>query len=190
VVWWKVMDSHRRLLARAAVAGVTAAAAVFGSSLLAVVPAAHAAPPSDGQGYVDSTARCATPASMVVFGSTDSSRVAICRAADGDLEYRGVRVRDGARLIAAATEAADGAFTAVRDGVEYVVSSKSLDIRVGEKVIREELMLDFHRGGSASAEAATGTEDESQAETHSESPETSSAPLPPPLPAEVGAGGS
>jgi len=184
------MDSHRIPFTRAAVASAIAAAAVF-----AAAPTAHAAPPSDSQGYVDSTARCATPASVVAFGSTDSSRVAICESADGDLEYRGVRVRDGARLIAAATEAADGAFTAVRDGVEYAVTSRALVIRVGKKVIREELMLDFHRPGSG-AETDSGSDSgadsgtETPSETPSAAPETPTTPLPPPLPAEVGAGGS
>lgn len=145
------------------------------TALLAAAAPAAAAPPSDGQGYIDSTARCTAPATAVVFGSTSGSRVAICKSADGDLEYRGVRVRDGARLIAPASQSADGAFTAVRDGIEYMVTSDALVISAGEKVIRDEEMLDFHRPGSSAA---------------SQTPTTSKTPLPPPLPAEVGGDGS
>ena len=54
-------------------------AATGALALLAVaVPSALAAPASDGQGYLDSTARCASPSTAVAFGSTESSRVAIC----------------------------------------------------------------------------------------------------------------
>ncbi|MEH3139913.1 MAG: hypothetical protein PGN37_06945 [Mycobacterium kyogaense] len=146
-----------------------------GAALLVAAPSAASTPPSDSQGYVDSTARCAAPATVVVFGSTSGSRVAICKSTDGDLEYRGVRVRDGAKLIAPATQSADGAFTATRDGIEYMVTSDALVISAAEKVIRDEEMVDFHRPGSTAATQA---------------PKTSSTPLPPPLPAEVGGDGS
>ncbi len=162
------MSAHRLLLARAALP-----MAVAVPLLLATAPAALSAPPSDGQGYLDSTARCTAPATVLVFGSTGTSRVAICKTADGDLEYRGVRVRDGAKLFAEATRSADGAYTATRDGIEYMVTSSALVISAGEKVIRDEPMLDFHRPGATPAATATPT-----------------TPLPPPLPAEVGADGS
>ncbi len=171
VLWWKMMPFPPSTPARAVLA-ITAAAA----ALLVAAPAAASAPPSDSQGYVDSTARCASPATPVVFGSTSGSRVAICKSADGDLEYRGVRVRDGARLIASASQSADGAFTAVRDGIEYMVTSDALVISAGEKVIRDEEMLDFHRPGDTAAAP--------------QAPKTSTTPLPPPLPAEVGGDGS
>jgi hypothetical protein len=58
------------------------------SAIAVGLPLAFAAPSTDGAGYVDSTARCAAPSTVVLFGSTDSSRVAICKAADGKFEYR------------------------------------------------------------------------------------------------------
>ena len=61
-------------------------------------PAATAAPATDDQGYVDSTARCTPPDVEVAFGNTTTSRVAICKTPGGQYEYRGVRVRDGAKL--------------------------------------------------------------------------------------------
>ncbi|TRW77017.1 hypothetical protein FK535_27160 [Mycolicibacterium sp. 018/SC-01/001] len=166
------MPSSLSLPVRTALAATAAACAV--TVVLAAAPSAAAAPPSDSQGYVDSTARCASPATAVVFGSTAGSRVAICKSADGDLQYRGVRVRDGAKLILSASQSADGAYTAESDGIEYMVTSDALVISAGEKVIRDEEMLDFHRAGSA----ATATRS------------TSTTPLPPPLPAEVGGDGS
>ncbi|CQD02804.1 hypothetical protein ACT17_15650 [Mycolicibacterium conceptionense] len=143
--------------------------------MLAVgVPAASAAPSSDARGYVDSTARCATADATVLFGSTDASRVAICSVSGGKYEYRGVRLRDGAKLIVPATRNDDGAFRVENAGIEYLVTSKSLVLSVGEKVIREEAMVDFHRPGAPAPAAASPT------------PTT---PLPPPLAAEVGGSG-
>lgn len=137
------------------------------------VPSAAAAPATDEQGYVDSTARCAEPNTVVEFGSTADSRVAVCKSSEGEYQYRGVRLRDGAKLILSATRSDDGAFIAENNGVEYTVAAKSLIISAGEKVIREEPWIDFHGGGAASA------------------PSTKAAPttpLPPPLPAEEGGG--
>jgi hypothetical protein len=149
--------SLNRLLATAA-AGLAMVCA-------AGLPSASAAPASDAAGYVDSVARCTSAATTVVFGSTDSSRVAICKTAAGQYEYRGVRLRDGAKLIVPASASGDG-FTADNDGISYAVTAKSPVISMGDKVIRDEPMVDFHR---ADAPAPTPT-----------------TPLPPPLPAEVG----
>lgn len=159
---------------------LTVAAATACVALLCA-PTAAGAPESDSRGYVDSTARCAAPDSAVVFGYTASSRVAICRSSDGDLTYRGVRVRDGARLITAATRTADGAYAAKRDGIEYLVSAESLLISAGEKIIREEAMLDFQQPGASS------TSSPAPSATPKPTP-TSTKPLPPPLAAEVGGG--
>jgi hypothetical protein len=149
--------------------GLMAMVAV-GAVVAAALPSAAAAPTSDDGGYVDSTARCDAPKSVVVFGATDNSRVAICRTPDGGFEYRGVRVSDGARLIVPARESTDGAFVADNGPISYMVTAKSLVISEGSKVIREEAMVDFH-GPQASAPATP----------------TSTTQLPPPLPAEQGA---
>jgi hypothetical protein len=152
---------------------LTAAAAAC--SALAVVGSgsAGAAPTADDQGYIDSTARCTSPSQAVAFGSTETSRVAIC-ASDGDYEYRGVRLRDGAKLIVPASQSTDG-YTAENDGITYFVTEDSLVVSAGTRVIREETMIDFH----APQQSGVGA-----------SPETSTptTPLPPPLPAEVGGG--
>ncbi|AKS31388.1 hypothetical protein [Mycolicibacterium goodii] len=158
---------------------VAAAAAIAALGLSA--PPAAAAPTSDGQGYVDSTARCPSADATVLFGSTDLSRIAICEVSGGNYEYRGVRLRDGAKLIIPATRSNDGAFVAENAGVEYLVTAKSLVVSVGEQVIREETMVDF-QGPDSGAEAQTG----SGAGASAPRSTTPTTPLPPPLPAEVG----
>jgi hypothetical protein len=151
-------------------------AAAASSVLLAIGTAfAAAAPTADDHGYVDSTARCSAPDTAVVFGSTASSRVAICKTPDGEYEYRGVRLRDGAKLIAPASQSDDGGFVAENDGIAYTVTEDALVVSAGTRVIRDEPMVDFH-GAEPEAPPA--------------SPETPTptTPLPPPLPAEVGGG--
>ena len=132
-----------------AAASMTAAALVLAGS-----PPASADPATDAQGFVDSTARCPTGDTAVAFGSTASSRVAICKSAGGAYQYRGVRISDGAKLIAAATADGQGGYTATSDGITYAVSAKSLDISAGSQPIRSEPMTFFRSGGPLSGTAA------------------------------------
>ncbi|WP_101950705.1 hypothetical protein [Mycobacterium sp. 3519A] len=141
----------------------------------AVLPSAAAAPSTDSQGYVDSTARCASPSTAVLYGSTDTSRVAICKTPDGRYEYRGVRVRDGAKLILPAAQSGDG-YVVDNDGITYTVTAESLVISQGDNVIRKEQLVDTYR-----ADAPAGPGPGPAPDTP-----TPTTPLPPPLPAEVG----
>ena len=173
---------------------IVAAAAWF--ALLAIgVPSATAAPAADGQGYLDSTARCTAPDTAVVFGSTQTSRLAICKTAGGQYEYRGVRVSDGATLTVPASQSGDG-YVADNDGITYTVTSKSLVVSAGNAVTREEPMVDFHTPGTAGtpprATPTTPTTNPMPTTiptTTPTTPSTSTTPLPPPLPAEVGGSG-
>ena len=157
-------------------AGTAACAALLAIGL----PSASAAPTADSQGYVDSTARCASPDTMVVFGSTATSRVAICKTSGGQYEYRGVRVRDGAKLIIPAKQSGDGKFAADNDGITYTVTSSSLVVSAGAQVVREEPMVEFHQPQSSNAAVGTSPPAAPASTT------TPTTPLPPPLPAEVG----
>lgn len=157
---------------------LTAAAAACSTLAVVGLDSATAAPTADDQGYVDSTARCASPDEAVVFGSTATSRVAICQS-DGEYEYRGVRLSDGARLIVPATKSTDG-YTAENDGITYWVTEDSLVVSAGRDIIRDETMVDFH----TPQQSGVG---ESPAPAETPTPTT---PLPPPLPAEVGGGDS
>jgi hypothetical protein len=144
------------------------------SALLAIgVSVATAAPATDDQGFLDSTARCTTPDVAVAFGSTESSRVAICKTPGGQYEYHGVRMRDGAKLVVPASPS-DGGFVAENDGIVYAVTARSLVISTGRQILRDEPMTYFH--GSTTSTAPTATS-------------TPTTPLPPPLPAEVGGSG-
>jgi hypothetical protein len=160
--------------------GVAAAAC---SAVLAIAaPSATAAPTTDDQGFVDSTARCTTPATAAAFGSTATSRVAICKTSDGQYEYRGVRVRDGAKLIVPASQTGAGAFVAENDGITYTVTSNALLVSVGKQEIREEPWVDYHGPGTTT----TSTPTTSTPTTTTSTPLP--PPLPPPLPAEQGGG--
>ncbi|MDT5336224.1 MAG: hypothetical protein QOD90_1729 [Mycobacterium sp.] len=159
--------------------------------LASAPPIAIAAPTTDERGFVDSTARCAPPSTAVAFGSTSSSRVAICKdAASGQYQYRGVRVSDGARLILAATTT-DRGYVAENDGITYTVTAAALVISTGSQQIRREPMVDFHGSAPGSAAPSSAAPSAPAAPTQpSAAPETvtPSTPLPPPLPAEVGHG--
>jgi hypothetical protein len=163
-----------------------AVAAAAGSTLLAIgVPQVMAAPATDGQGYIDSTARCAPADAAVAFGSTDGSRVAICKSSSGKYEYRGVRLRDGAKLIIPATASAGG-FVAENDGITYTVTASSLVVRTGNQVVSEEPMVDFHGDLPKTSPAPSSAPAPAPAPAPTPTPTT---PLPPPLPAEEGGGG-
>jgi hypothetical protein len=191
--------ANRANLPRHALAAAAGAiAAIIGSGLTigfnVAIPQSIAAPPADSQGYIDSTARCAAPATVVVFGSTDSSRVAICAAASGAYQYRGVRVRDGAKLVLAAKSNGAGGYVAVNNGITYTVTPAALIVSDGTGVIRKETMLDFHGSGTTGSGASAPNSSAPAATTPKPPPGqlapttavTATTPPPPPLPAEVG----
>lgn len=192
------------LLRKTGLAGAAAAASALvaiGVPLAIAAPdnAPVAAPPSDSRGYVDSTARCASPDTAVIFGTTDSSRVAICETAAGGYEYRGVRVRDGARLITTASRTTGGTFVADNDGVKYTVTDTALSVTANGDTFRTETWIDFHtEQGTSTSTSGTSTSTPStsapktsaspttSAPKTSTAPSSSAVPLPPPMPAEVG----
>lgn len=177
MVWWRLMTSFLRPT-KTRLTAVAAFAALVGIA----VPSAGATPATDDQGFADSTSRCITPDTAAAFGSTASSRVAICESPSGQYEYRGVRLRDGAKLIIPATRSGSGAFVAENDGITYTLTPSSLVVSASSGTIREEPMIEF-RGTETSTTAPTRS-------IPSAAPETSTptTPLPPPLPAEVGHG--
>jgi hypothetical protein len=212
VFWWKLMKTSA-LPKPGLVAAALAVSAMVAIGVPLALAAPTAVPPSDTQGYLDSTARCAKPDIAVVFGTTETSRVAICKTAGGEFEYRGVRVRDGARLIVAASRISDGVYVAKNDGVTYTVTSTALSVSANGDTFRTQSWTDFN---SPQAPASTTSETTVSSPTTSNStapnsmpnstapnstvpnsttasaskttaaPSTSNVPLPPPLPAEVG----
>ena len=161
--------------------------AVGAAALLTIgMPSTSAEPATDALGFVDSTARCAAPNTAAAFGSTAESRVAICKSPAGLYGYHGVRVSDGAKLIASASAAPDGSFVAKSDGITYTVTSSALVVSDANGVIRREPMVSYH--GPKTAQAPAGTANTPAATPPAPSPTavTPTKPLPPPLPAEVG----
>lgn len=182
------------------------------------VPLAMATPmavsPSDTGGYVDSTARCTAPDTAVLFGTTLTSRVAICQTAAGGYEYRGVRLSDGATLVADAEQTSSNAYAVSNDGVTYTVTPTALSVTANGDTFRTETWTDFHSpqspatstgSASKSPAAASGSKAPSSASPATSgssatasaaatpAPKTSAAPssavpLPPPMAAEVGGG--
>lgn len=162
----------------------TATAAAAGLALFVLgVPSAPADPSTDALGFVDSTARCAAPDTAVAFGSTATSRVAICKTSTGKYEYHGVRISDGAKLVVAASASADGGYVAQSDGITYTVTSSSLVVSEGNQEIRREPMVYFR--GAKTAASAPGTSAPAAPPPPTTAP-AAQPPLPPPLPAEVG----
>src|ERR1700691_1027676 len=143
------MSSYRVRTRRATVAAA-ACLALFAIG----TPPAGADPATDALGFVDSTARCAAPNTAVAFGSTAESRVAICKSPAGLYGYHGVRISDGAKLIASASASADGSYVAKQDGVTYTVTSSALVVSDGSGVIRREPMVSFHGPKTAQAPAS------------------------------------
>jgi hypothetical protein len=115
--------------------------------------------------------------------------VAICESPSGTYEYRGVRVRDGAKLVIPATRSSDGKFVAENDGITYTVTPSSLVISVGSEVTRTETMVNYH-GPETPTTPTTPTATAPTTATTSTTPTsttpTTTTPLPPPLPAERG----
>ena len=192
------------------------AAALIAVGMPLALGAPTAAPPSDGEGYVDSTARCTKPDTAVVFGSTKSSRIAICKTAAGAYEYRGVRVSDGAKLIASAKQTSADTYVVNNDGVQYTVTPTALSVTAGGDTFRTETWSDYHSSPQSPAsetdttdtEASPSSASPSSASPSSSTPKSTSttatpglttsaapkpsatpttqAPLPPPMAAEVG----
>jgi hypothetical protein len=164
---------------------IAVAAAACWTLLAVGAPLAAADPSTDALGFLDSSARCAAPNTAVAFGSTAESRVAICKSPAGQYGYHGVRVSDGAKLIASATAGSDGSFVAKQDGVTYTVTSSALVVSDASGVIRRETMVTYHGPKTVQSPSAAAQSPSAA----SAAPQTSAAPakpLPPPLPAEVG----
>lgn len=199
--------------------GLGLAAAAASAAVAVGVPLAMAAPtaspPSDTGGYLESTARCTAPDTAVLFGTTKTSRVAVCKTAAGAYEYRGVRVSDGAKLIVAAEQTSTDTYVVTNDGVTYTLTPTALSVTAGGDTFRTETWTDFHApespatsatSSSSTSSAPTSSPSSASASSASTAPPSktnaatsapkssvapsSAVPLPPPLAAEAGGGSS
>ncbi len=200
-------SSRKTALRKTGLAAAAASALIaVGVPLALAVPAS--APPSDGEGYVNSTARCTGSDTAIIFGSTETSRVAICKTASGSYQYRGVRVSDGAKLIATASQTSANSFVANNDGVKYTVTPTALSVTANGDTFRTETWTDYHGPQAPASSTSTtavpstsssatpttsgtaSTTTATSATQTSTSPTTTTVPLPAPMPAEVGGGSS
>ncbi len=165
---------------------IAVAAAACWTLFAVGTPLAAADPSTDALGFVDSTARCTAPNTAVAFGSTAESRVAICKSPAGQYGYHGVRVSDGAKLVASATAGSDGSFVAKQDGVTYTVTSSALVVSDANGVIRRESMVTYHGPKTTQSPGTAAQQAPSVAPAAPQTSATPAKPLPPPLPAEVG----
>lgn len=131
---------------------ITAGRAGFllaGTALIAaaVLPRAAAEPEytADQYGYVDTAARCDDNQTLMEFGRTSRALVAICVAADGQLEYRAVRLSDQAEASMPASRASDGAVVATNDSVTYTVSKESIVVADGDQVLYRDPWIEFRQ---------------------------------------------
>lgn len=138
------MTRYRVTAAVAMCAAAAAALAVLGEAgAEPSTTTSSSAHPSDGRGYVDSSARCDTDQVLMAYGRTARSLVAICVGSDGDLEYRGVRLTDEASVTLPAGRGSDGSIVATNDGVTYSVSSAAFLVSEGDTVLYRDPWVEF-----------------------------------------------
>lgn len=146
-------------LAAVGVVAVGVAIAVASPAPLPAASAAPAGPTSDEHGYVGSAARCDDTQTLMAYGRTSRALVVICVSADGQLQYRGVRISDQAALSMAAARASSGTIIATNDGVTYAVSPTMLLVSEGDTVLYRDSWTEFHqpRFSAGPGTAATTT---------------------------------
>lgn len=128
------------------------------STATSTTTSAAASYKADGRGYLDTKARCDESQSVMVYGRTDRSLVAICVDPDGGLEYRGVRLSDNASLTLAATRGADGTVIADNDGgVTYSISPKVFLVSEGDNVIYRGSWIEFVQPGFSGTSTSSST---------------------------------
>lgn len=100
---------------------------------------------ADELGYLDSAARCDRSQSLMAYGRTTRSLVAICVSPNGELEYRGERISDGASLKMPAGRTTGGSIVATNEGVTYAVSPTMFLVSQGDEVLYRDTWTEFHQ---------------------------------------------
>lgn len=113
--------------------------------------------PSDDRGYMDSAARCDDGQTLLMFGRTSRSMVAVCVGPDGQLEYRGVRLNDDAGLTMSATRSTDGSIVATNDNVTYAITPQTLLVSEDDTVLYRDPWLEYHKVGLTPGSSAPST---------------------------------
>lgn len=163
--------------------GSVALAALVGTALLPQAHSAPAAPSTDEHGFVDSSARCSASQTLMAYGRTERALVVICVDPDGELQYRGVRLSDGAALQMTAGRGSDGSIVAVNDRVTYSVSAAAFLVSEGDTVLYRDSWTDFRTprfsGGSTTPTTSTAAAPTSSAPASSPTVSTTTVTMPP-----------
>lgn len=121
---------------------------------------------SDAGGYAGTEAYCPSGEVSVAHGRTARSMVVICSDSDGALQYRGVRISDGALLLATAKSLGGGSYKAVNEGVVYTVTPGELKVTSGGSVIYRDDWSEFVAPRwAAESDDGSSTEDSGVAST-------------------------
>ena len=111
----------------------------------------------DAKGYVDTKARCSDSQSVMAYGRTERSLMAICVDPNGDLEYRGVRLSDDASVTLSASRGSDGTVIADNDGVTYSISPKVFLVSEGDSVIYRDSWVELVQPGFSGSGTSSAT---------------------------------
>jgi hypothetical protein len=132
---------------------------------------------TDDRGFVNTDARCAPTENAVAIGRTEESLVVVCKAADGRLGYKGVRLSLRAGVSVGDVAPSAGGFVARNDVTTYVVTPTELVIRSGDAVATREPMVQYRGPQAVGAPVAPSPPPPAQAVR------APIAPPPPPAPA-------
>ena len=115
----------------------------------------------------------------MAYGRTTRSLVVICVDPDGELQYRGERLSDGASLKMPAGRTADGSIVATNDGVTYAVSPTMFLVSQGDEVLYRDSWTEFHQprfSPASSAESSVPAAPSSTATTTTATTTTAGTP--------------
>lgn len=102
------------------------------------------APGIDNRGFIDREgARCAEPQTAAAIGRTERSLVVICINENGNYEYRGIRLSDGAALQLTDVMVTSGGFLATNEDVAYAFSPEELIVTSGDVVVARDPMVEY-----------------------------------------------
>ena len=101
------------------------------------------APIIDELGFVDSEARCTDDEQAVAIARTETSAVVICRDAQGDYVYQGVRLSDGASLRLDDVRTIPAGFEARNGATTYRLSATELVVIDGETLFSRDPVVEY-----------------------------------------------
>lgn len=100
----------------------------------------------DASGFVDSTARCDSSQRAVAIARTERSAMVVCQNADGNYQYQGMRLHDGASLELDDVRPISAGFEARNAGTTYRLSPTELVVISGESLQSRDSVVEYRAG--------------------------------------------